>query len=59
MPKERRPHANEQDQDRNRDAEHPQRPETDEPDTMEGPGGRNEAKSVEDARNKTTRRGER
>ena len=30
-----------------------------EPDTIEGPGGRNEAKGEEDARNKTTRRGER
>jgi hypothetical protein len=29
------------------------------PDTIEGPGGRNEAKGEEDARNKTTRRGER
>ena len=30
-----------------------------EPDTMEGPGGKHEAKGEEDARNKTTRRGER
>ena len=30
-----------------------------EPDTMEGPGGRDEAKGEADARNKTTRRGER
>ena len=29
------------------------------PDTLEGPGGRHEAKGEEDARNKTTRRGER
>lgn len=29
------------------------------PDTLEGPGGRNEAKGEADARNKTTRRGER
>ena len=29
------------------------------PDTLEGPGGRQEAKGEEDARNKTTRRGER
>ncbi|HYC35467.1 MAG TPA: hypothetical protein VEC19_03525 [Usitatibacter sp.] len=38
-----------------------QRPERDdnEPDTLEGPGGRHEAKGEEDARNKTTRRGER
>jgi len=35
------------------------RPERPEPDTMEGPGGRQEAKGEEDARNKTTRRGER
>jgi K+-sensing histidine kinase KdpD len=49
---------NEQDQDRNRKAEHPQRPDP-EPDTMEGPGGRREAKAEEDAKNRTTRRGER
>ena len=30
-----------------------------EPDTLEGPGGRHESKGEEDARNKTTRRGER
>ena len=36
------------------------RPERDTPpDTVEGPGGRQEAKGEEDARNKTTRRGER
>lgn len=29
------------------------------PDTLEGPGGRHESKGEEDARNKTTRRGER
>jgi hypothetical protein len=29
------------------------------PDTLEGPGGRQESKGEEDARNKTTRRGER
>jgi hypothetical protein len=56
MPQDKRTHANEKDQERNRDAEHPQRPE---PKTLEGPGERNEAKGVEDARNKTTRRGER
>ena len=50
--------ANEQDQKRNRSAEHPQRPDP-EPDTMEGPGGRKEAKAEQDAKNKTTRRGER
>jgi signal transduction histidine kinase len=49
---------NEQQQDRNRSAEHPQRPDP-EPDTMEGPGGRGEAKAEQDAKNKTTRRGER
>jgi hypothetical protein len=38
------------------DAEHPQRPE---PDTLEGPGGRQESKDEEDARNNATRRGER
>ena len=37
--------------------EHPQR--GPEPDTLEGPGDRQEAKGEEDARNKTTRRGER
>ena len=47
---------NEKDQQRTRDAEHPQRPE---PDTLEGPGGRHESKGEEDAINKTTRRGER
>jgi hypothetical protein len=52
----KRTHANEQDQQRNRKDEHPQRPE---PDTMEGPGGRHEAKGEQDAANKTTRRGER
>jgi hypothetical protein len=30
-----------------------------EPDTLEGPGDRDEAKGEADARNKTTRRGER
>ena len=56
MADKKRDHANEQDQDRNRTEEHPQRPE---PDTLEGPGGRHEAKGKEDAINKTTRRGER
>ena len=37
-----------------------QRPEREpDPDTLEGPGGKHEAKGEEDARNKTTRRGER
>ena len=52
------PDPNETDQKRNRTEEHPQRPEPD-PDTMEGPGGRRESKAEEDAKNKTTRRGER
>lgn len=52
----KRNHANEQDQSHNRDDEHPQRPE---PDTLEGPGDRHEAKGDEDAMDKTTRRGER
>jgi hypothetical protein len=56
MADKKRTHANEQDQQRNRDDEHPQRPE---PDTLEGPGGRHEAKGEQDALNKTTRRGER
>ena len=50
--------ANEEEQRRNRTAEHPSRPDP-EPDTMEGPGGRHEGKAEEEARNKTTRRGER
>jgi hypothetical protein len=58
MAETKRAHANEQDQDRNRTAEHPQRPEA-EPDTVEGPGGRREGKAEQDAKNKTTRRGER
>lgn len=36
-----------------------ERPEKPEPDTLEGPGGRKESKGEEDARNKTTRKGER
>ena len=36
----------------------PQRPEP-EPDPAEGPGGRREGKAEEDAKNKTTRRGDR
>ena len=55
--RQRQSNANEQEQRRNRTAEHPSRPEP-EP-TMEGPGGRREGKAEEDARNKTTRRGER
>ena len=56
--KKREPDPNETDQKRNRTEEHPQRQHP-EPDTMEGPGGRHEAKGEEDALNKTTRRGER
>jgi len=52
----RQSNANEEEQRRNRTAEHPSRPE---PDTLEGPGGRKEGKAEEDARSKTTRRGER
>jgi hypothetical protein len=52
----RKVNANEDDQRSNRVNEHPDR---DEPDTLEGPGGRNEAKGEQDAVNKTTRRGER
>ena len=48
--------ANEDDQRANRAKD---RPDRGEPDTMEGPGGRNEAKGEQDAANKTTRRGER
>jgi hypothetical protein len=47
---------NEDDQRNNRSKEHPDRGE---PDTMEGPGGRNAAKAEQDARNKSTRTGER
>src|SRR2546423_6853235 len=50
--------ANEDEQRASRTKEHPARPEP-EPDKMEGPGGQREAKAEEDARNKTTRRGER
>ena len=51
----KRTHANEQDQQRNRTAEHPQRPDSQQ-ETMEGPGGRHDGKAEGDA---TTRRGER
>ena len=40
----------------NKANEHPQREPG--PDTLEGPGDRQEAKGEQDARNKTTRRGE-
>ena len=49
---------NDQQQQRNRSAEHPQRPDP-EPDTLEGPGGRHEGKAEQDEQNQTTRRGER
>ena len=49
---------NEEQQDRNRNAEHPQRP-APQPETVEGPGGRRESKAEQDAKDKTTRRGER
>ena len=51
----REDNANENEQKRNRDAEHPSRPE---PGTLEGPGP-HQAKGEEDARNEITRRGER
>ena len=50
--------SNTREQQRNRDQEHPQRPEP-EIDPNESVGGRNAAKAEEDARNKTTRRGDR
>jgi hypothetical protein len=56
MPDRKRTQTNQQDQKRTRDEEHPQRPE---PGTMEGPGGRHESKADQEARDKTTRRGER
>ena len=46
------------DEGRSMSKQRPERPEPD-PDTLEGPGGRHESKGEEDARNKTTRRGER
>jgi len=49
---------NDQQQHRNRNAEHPQRPDP-EPDTLEGPGGRHEGKAEQDEQNQATRRGER
>jgi signal transduction histidine kinase len=55
MADKKRTQANEQEQQRNRDDERPERPE---PGTLEGPGGRHE-KGEQDARNQTTRRGER
>jgi hypothetical protein len=48
--------ANEDDQRSNRAQEHPDRAE---PDKVQGPGGRNEAKAGQDAANKSVRRGER
>jgi hypothetical protein len=52
----RKVNANEDDQRNNRTAE---RPDRGEPDTMEGPGGRNAAKAEQDAAGKSTRKGER
>lgn len=52
----RKVNANEDDQRSNRTNE---RPDRGDPDKLEGPGGRNEAKAEQDAANKTTRRGER
>jgi len=49
---------NDEQQHRNRNAEHPQRPDP-EPDTLEGPGGRHEGKAEQDEQNQATRRGER
>lgn len=49
---------NEDEQRSNRTQEHPSRPDP-EPDAMEGPGGQRSTKAEEDARNKSTRRGER
>jgi hypothetical protein len=50
--------SNTREQQRNRDEEHPQRPRP-ESDPSESVGGRNAAKAEEDARNKSTRRGDR
>lgn len=52
----RKVNANDDDQQSNRKNEHPDRGE---PDTLEGPGGRNAAKGEQDAVNKSTRQGER
>ena len=51
----RKVNANDDDQQSNREKE---RPDRGEPDTMEGPGGRDAAKGEEDT-NKSTRQGER
>ena len=50
--------SNTRDQQHNREQEHPQRPDP-ELDRNESVGGRNAAKAEEDARNKSTRRGDR
>jgi len=52
------PEAGSEDERHKRTQERPQRPEPD-PDTMEGPGGRQESKSEEDSADKISRRGER
>ena len=55
--------SNTRDQQHNREDEHPQRPEPDRPepstDSKQSVGGRDAAKAEEDARNKSTRRGDR
>jgi hypothetical protein len=50
--------SNTRDQQHNREQEHPQRPDP-ELDRKESVGGANAAKAEEDARNKSTRRGDR
>ena len=50
--------SNTRDQQHNREHEHPQRPEP-QTDRQQGVGGRDAAKAEEDARNKSTRRGDR
>lgn len=52
----RKVNGNDEDQRNNRIHERPDRPE---PDTMEGPGGGNEANAGQDAVNKSTRKRER
>ena len=51
----KRPHPNEGDPQRDRGEDNPRRPE---PDTLEGPGGRQEGRSEQEDLDKTTRRGE-
>ena len=54
--RDKHPNPNDEDRRRRHDAERQPRPE---PDTLEGPGGRHGSKDDEEARNSTTRRGER